>query len=123
MEILKNVMRSLKNLSALEDGDPIFSGERTYNLDNKNFHEIAEKDGRIAFVDGGNAEILSAANFSLSFVRVYTCTFDNSKKVSAKRKEFYVLTNAEFDDDIIYKTEIFSDWLSIPDFSSNDPTL
>ncbi len=123
METLKNVISSLRELSALDDGDPVFSGHKTHRLSDGNFHEIAPKNGRIAFVDGGNAEILSASNFSLSFVRVYASVFDGKRKVSAKRKEFYVLTTAKFDKDVAYKTQIFSDWIKMPDFSGSDPTL
>ncbi len=124
MEILRDVIKSIRNLSLLEDGEPVFPGCIVHPLDDKNFHEITPKNGRIAFVDGGNAQILSAANFALSFVRVYACTFDDNRKVSAKRKQFYVLTSTNFDNSgIIYKTDIFSDWLEMPDFSSNDPTI
>lgn len=124
MEILRDVIRSLKEIAALEDGEPVFPGCIAHKLDDKNFHEIKPEDGRIAFVDGGNALLLSAANFALSFVRVYACTFHNNKKISAKRKQFYVLTKTEIEsDDVAYKTEIFDDWLEMPGFNSNDPTI
>src|SRR3989338_7534509 len=124
MKILRDVINSLRKLSSLEDGDPVFPGCKVYKLDDRNFHHIENKDSKIAFVDGGNAEILQAANFSLSFIRVYANVFENGKKISAKRKEFYVLTSTAIDNDIIiYKTQIFSDWIKMPDFHSNDPTI
>ena len=123
MEILRDVIRSLRNLSVLEDGDPVFPGHKTYKIDDKNFRSIEPKDSRVAFIDGGNAEILSATNFSLSFVRVYACVFDRGGKIFSRKKEFYVLTRTEFENDIIYKTDIFSDWIAFPDFNSNDPTI
>lgn len=123
MEILRDVIKSLKEIAALEDGEPVFPGYVVHPIDDKNFHDIVPKQGSIAFVDGGNAQVLSAANFSLSFVRVYACIFESSRKVSMKRKEFYTLTTAEARDDIVYKTEVFSDWMAMPDFSSNDPTI
>ena len=122
MEILDDIIKSLKGIAMLKDGEPVFPGCTVYELDDNNFHAVAEKDGRTAFVDGGNAEIFSAANFSLSFVRVYACIFSNGKKVSMKRKQFYVLTQAGQNGDV-YKTKVFSDWIEIPDFSSNDPTI
>ncbi len=124
MEILKDVIKSLRNLSQLEDGEPVFPGFIVYPLDDKNFHDITERNGKIAFIDGGNAQILSAANFSLSFVRVYSCIFESNRKASMRKKEFFVLVNTEvIDNDVIYKTEVFSDWLEMPDFSNNDPTI
>ena len=53
---------------------PKFSGEgyKAHRIGVENFHEInsSSNDDKIAFVDGGNAEIISAANLSLSLVRV-----------------------------------------------------
>jgi len=45
-------------------------------LDKSSFYSIADKKvNRIGFVDGGNAEIIGGANFSLQLIRIYTLDF------------------------------------------------
>ena len=71
--IVKKILESIgQNLTTATY--PKFSGEayRAHKIDVKNFHEIKNlnTNKKIAFVDGGNAEILGAANFSLSLIRV-----------------------------------------------------
>ena len=40
---------------------------------------------KISFVDGGNAELLGAANFSLQFIRIYSCTYEQNKRIASQR--------------------------------------
>lgn len=73
------------------------------------FHRVelpvnAEKT--VAFIDGGNAELLSSPDFSLHFIRLYCFEFKNNKKVSTKKNEFYCLTTIEGDK---YKVDLFCD--------------
>ncbi len=63
-------------------------------LSSKHFKEIkGNANSSIAFVDGGNAEILKAPNFSLQLCRVAYCMFENNKRVKQERKDFFVLVN------------------------------
>jgi len=80
----------------------------------ENFRRIktSEKKGRIAFVDGGNQEILHAPNFSVQINRVYYnifngCTRENAKKLPT-RVEFFSATYSDFQNDkLFFKTLIF----------------
>jgi len=74
-------------------------------LDKEDFSNIKRLDkGRIAFIDGGQAELLKAVNFSLQFIRTAALIFEDNKKKERMISEFFVLINMEKDD---YYTEIF----------------
>ena len=67
------------------------------------------EDKPIAFVDGGQAEIISAGNFSLHLIRTYAVVFCGLKKVKEYRNEFYLFTKARWmENDIFYESRIFS---------------
>jgi hypothetical protein len=59
---------------------------------------------KIAFIDGGQAELLKAVNFSLQLIRVVALICKNNEKVDLLKNEFFVLVYADNDE---YKTEIF----------------
>jgi hypothetical protein len=78
----------------------------------KNFYKIKANDlgSKVVFIDGGNAEILKAVNFSLQTIRVGGVIFENNKKIKSEKKEFYVLIHAFTEENKLkYKTEIFGD--------------
>jgi len=50
---------------------------------------------KIAFIDGGNAEIISSPQLSVQLIRVYGCVFFEKKKISTKKAEFYALLNSK----------------------------
>lgn len=62
----------------------------------------------IAFIDGGQAEILSAGNFCLSFIRVFSQVFQGMEKKERYNHEFYLFTRAVWEnDELYYKSTIF----------------
>ncbi|MFH2027746.1 MAG: hypothetical protein ABIJ08_01275 [Nanoarchaeota archaeon] len=93
---------------------------KSYDISKDNFYEIndVESDAKIVFIDGGNSEILSAANFSLQLIRVYYTIYQNNERIKADKKEFYVLINSlGLGDKIDFKTEIFPINYSFSSFS------
>lgn len=86
---------------------------KTVLIDAKNFRQIeaAKEKGRIAFVDGGNQEILHAPNFSVQINRVYYNIFNGCARENPKllpRIEFFSATYSDFHDDkLFFKTLIF----------------
>ncbi len=61
---------------------------------NSNFVQFSnDTKGKIAFIDGGNAEILKSPNFSLQVCRVAYVVFENGKRIDQQRHEFFVLVN------------------------------
>jgi len=62
----------------------------------------------IAFVDGGQAEIISAGNFCLSFIRVAAVVLQGEQKLKNVLKEFYLFTKARYaGQEIMYESVIF----------------
>lgn len=62
----------------------------------------------VAFIDGGQAEIISAGNFCLSFIRVGAVLFQGDSKVGSDKKEFYVFTKARYiNNEVLYESMIF----------------
>lgn len=63
---------------------------------NAHFKPLTGKaSGSIAFIDGGNAELLHSPNFSLQLCRIAYCIFENNKRTKQERKEFYALVTTE----------------------------
>lgn len=131
-EIIKKILESMDEKSILAETYPKFSGEgyRAHKIEAKNFHEIKKVNNgkKIAFVDGGNAEIIGSANFSLSLVRVCYAVYQDSKKIMAKKLEFFTLINTvNQNNEIYYKASFFgsknSNFLEEISFSSFDHTL
>ncbi len=80
---------------------------------------------KIAFVDGGNGELICAPNFSLQFIRVYGSIFENGKITKRELLEFYATVVAvKKENKIVYETKTFnSDFEINLDFDLNDATL
>ena len=68
----------------------------------------AGEEKTVAFVDGGQAEILSAGNFCLSFIRVSGVIFSGNKKIDHIKNEFYLFTRAKYiNDDLFYESKVY----------------
>jgi hypothetical protein len=79
---------------------------------------------RIAFVDGGNAEILKAPNFSLQFIRLYATVHENNRRIAQFKKEFYALIVANGKNGLVYDVETFeTDFKLHENFAADDATL
>lgn len=110
--IIENIINSLNN-SLTEKGEYVQFNDPSYEpvkINKENFHEIKniESNKKIAFIDGGNTEILKAPNFSLQLVRMYHAIYQENKRINSKKIEFYILINAiNQENNIIYKTKFF----------------
>ena len=93
------------------------------------FKQIPDSNfsGKIAFVDGGQAEILKAVDFSLQFIRVAGLTFQHTKKIGSKVYEFYVLISTiEKSEGLYFQTEFFpisGEVIDFPIIDSLDQSL
>ena len=118
MRSIKEIAEILSmDLSQRELGDPYFSDQKNYTscpLDKNNFHQInsSKIDRKIAFVDGGNQELLPSPVYSVQLNRVYFSIFKNNKRSHFKseipqRIEFLSYTSSILNDgDIFFKTKI-----------------
>ena len=104
-----------KSVEEHEVGDPFFSNPsyKPFPISKENFRHIEsiQSDRRLAFVDGGNQEILGAPNFSVQFNRVYFCIFAQQQRVFEDKLpspvEFLSLTHSTFKGgEIIYDTQL-----------------
>ncbi|MHA1289555.1 MAG: hypothetical protein ACTSPB_19385 [Candidatus Thorarchaeota archaeon] len=117
VEAMKKLIEKLDESIIEHDvGKPFFSDPsyKVFPLSEKNFKEIepVESDRRLAFVDGGNQEILGAPNFSIQFNRVYFSIFVAQHRVLGNSipnpVEFLSSTHSIFKNgEIFYDTSIF----------------
>ncbi|MGC9014338.1 MAG: DNA double-strand break repair nuclease NurA [Thermoproteota archaeon] len=117
VEVAKKVIENLDE--KIEEGDlgiPFFGDPRyiVYPLTKDRFMPIPDKenDRKIAFVDGGNQEILGAPNFSVQINRVYYNVFKGQDRIldcSLPNKiEFFSVSHSSFrNNDIYYDTKFF----------------
>jgi hypothetical protein len=112
-EIIAKIVSSIDTSLKSKDNETISFNMQGYTplpIDKKNFHQIESKETsrKIAFIDGGNIEIVKAPNLSLQFVRVYCCIMQDNKKIFSKKNEFYILVRAiNKESKIHYETELF----------------
>jgi len=93
-EILKNIAQTdSKGLKLIFNKKGIVPLE----ISEKNFHEIerGETSAKIAFIDGGNSEILASSAFSLHIIRVIALVYEHNKRTQIKKKEFKVLVTVK----------------------------
>lgn len=113
-EIVKKIKEEInKNLSQGNDSYPKFSNSsyKPFKISKDNFYNFEEKnyERKIAFIDGGNIELIDTANLSLSLIRTYYCIYEKNKRIEAKRQEFFALVYADdVNGELSYKTEIFN---------------
>jgi len=111
-EILKKAIAALESNLENKGSYAQFNNfnYKPIKLDESNFKplETIDSNKKIAFLDGGNAEIIASPNFSLQFIRIYYTVYQNNKRIASEKKEFYVLiTSKNQEQDIIFETEIF----------------
>ncbi len=81
--------------------DKLIFNNKLISLDKTNFSPISETVSlkTVAFIDGGQAEIISAGNFCLSFIRIFAQVFQDNVKKESFKHEFYLLTTAAWKND------------------------
>lgn len=108
-EIASHIKQAIKNYT---ENDSLILNSYHYKINKNNFQPIiaAKPEGKaIAFIDGGQAEILSAGNFCLSLIRVATIVLKDNEKIKYIQREFYVFTTAVYqDNDLYYQAKIFT---------------
>ncbi len=90
--------------------DKIIFNNKFLEINKNNFESIHPPSSpkSIAFIDGGQAEILSAGNFCLSFIRVGAQVYSKNKKIKDCKLEFYLLTTAKYENnDLVYEAKTF----------------
>jgi hypothetical protein len=117
IEVVRKLVEDLNGAVDEEDlGKPCLSSHNyeTHPFDKSFFKpvHIVESKRKLAFIDGGNAELVGAPNFSIQLNRVYFNIFRGRKRINdtciPQRVEFLSATVAAFrDDQIFFDTSIF----------------
>lgn len=102
-----------KQLESKEANSPYFN-DKNYTpikIDKNNFHEIQDSQPKeIAFIDGGNIEIIGNNNFSFQLMRIYFTIYNNNKRTNNKKSDYFVLINSiKKENSIIYQAEIYKE--------------
>lgn len=109
-----------KFIHNFKEGDLLIYNNKLIGIDKNRFGVIpnlitpAQNTKTIAFVDGGQAEIISSGNFCLSFIKVGAFVFYNNKKINQHQGQFYLLTTAKYvtsgaTNGLFYESKIFGD--------------
>ncbi|PIN74196.1 hypothetical protein COV20_01115 [Candidatus Woesearchaeota archaeon CG10_big_fil_rev_8_21_14_0_10_45_16] len=131
--MLDTISADVRNtLASFSEDDAIIFNNKLYRLDRERYEAIPLADARkeaprIAFIDGGQAEILSAGNLSVSFIRVAAAVFKRGIKLENLQEEFYLFTKAVWHgDDLYYHSTIYGSALIQKEdlyISSNDASI
>ena len=108
MDVIKDILSALQSTLGKEN-KRILVGSNHIPIDVDKIQPIAEvqTDSFVGFVDGGNAEILKGANFSVQFIRVFGSVYNGRKKMEKFTKEFFVLIHAVVDEEVYYEITPF----------------
>jgi hypothetical protein len=132
-EVVKKVAEDLdRRVAEQELGDP-FLGNRNYRpypLNSKYLVPIrrVETARRLAFLDGGNQELMGAPNFSVQLIRAYFNMFARGRMTQPKslpnKIEFISVTYADFGKGgISYHTSLFPANEKCAEFLPESPDL
>ncbi len=133
-KIVEEVLEALKaKINYDKDTSVMFSNKDYVSVafsDDK-FHKISSNNvsKKVAFIDGGNLEVLKAPNFSLQFMRIASIIYESNNIIKKQVREYYILvTSFNQDGEIHYKGEVFplvgdfaSDWKFV--FNSTDEDI
>ena len=109
--MLQQISTHIKQvLTNFTEDDSIIFNNTLYKLQKDNFSLIPplSDSKRIAFIDGGQAEIITTGNFCLSFIRVASVIFENNIKKEHIKNEFFLFTKAVYQqNELFYESTIF----------------
>ena len=112
--MINEIAQHIKSSLIVNEDDSIVLNGTNYKVGRDNFSTIDVSNGMsIAYIDGGQANVLTAANFCLSFLRIVGVVFKDNLKVKEYRKEFYLLVTVKENQ---FQTKLFGDKI-IEEFS------
>ncbi len=125
--VMQEVLLRLQQL-AQEHRQPVkllHVGTRKISF-SKNFflpiHPVSAKT--VAFVDGGNAEIIRAPHLSVHFIRTYAAVYNGMQRMARQLREAFVIIHLKPNkDSFVYKVELIGADLNIPEIDFQDSNL
>ena len=102
-EIIKKALQAVQETTIVDENDaPSFpeDGYTPVSFSSQNAKEIKpiQQEAKIAFIDGGNTEIICSSQCSLQLIRIYYCIYQKNKRIASKKHDFFLLTRA-FEED------------------------
>ena len=100
----------MDKIQQFPSSDKILFNNKQIEINKNNFAQIQANSTpkSLAFIDGGQAEILSAGTFCLSLIRIGALIYLNNKKIKEYKHEFFLLTTAKYEqDEVVYESTIF----------------
>ncbi|MFP4111549.1 MAG: DNA double-strand break repair nuclease NurA [Candidatus Woesearchaeota archaeon] len=93
-QIIKKITESFSSKKIeIEDDELYFSDPayRTIPFSKENFHHARKEASKIkvAFIDGGNSEIISTPSHTVNFIRIHHTIFNNFTKIKSITTEFF----------------------------------
>ncbi len=88
------------------------------------FPVVRACSGRVAFVDGGLAELVAAPHFSVFLIRAYKGMWDSGACVSRVHKEgFAIIRAVQKEGKFFFVTEVLGLGVVLPEIAFDDPAL
>jgi len=115
---MQNIIDKISNILEGERPTHAIPSQKGYlpvKFNAVNFHEIKpglfdlNEAGEVAFIDGGNIEIIGNNNFSLQLMRTYWAKYMGDKRIKAKKSDYFVLISSIVNKSIHFKIEVFDD--------------
>lgn len=91
------ISKIVGRISDFDPGSNILVDNIAVPVSSLSFSIPSSDFSRIAFVDGGNAEVVGSANYSLQLAKLYYCIYDGKKKIKQQLDRFYILAIVDKD--------------------------
>ncbi len=114
MNSLSPLLQELRRkISSFPQEDAFLLNNSSFSFQSENFSPLLpanSSEKTIAFIDGGQAELLVAANFCVSFIRVAAVVMQGQNKIKHEKEEFFLLTTTKnCEGELWYESKIFSE--------------
>lgn len=120
-------LSEIKNYLDIKDiGSHVYlSNDRyeCYEIKNENFKKISPCANQCVFIDGGNTELVSSPNFSLSLIRIAAAAYNGKEKLFSKRLEFFCVVRTVVEDKLYYEVKTLGGNKKTIRFDAYDSTI
>ena len=95
MDIISQITQAIRS-TTVNKATAIILGNDIIPIEQSRFSQIVpENNKNITFIDGGQAELIKAPNFSVQFIRIAASTWKGKERISQNKSEFYLFIQAE----------------------------
>lgn len=96
MDMISQITEALRSCTKSDDSKGIIVDNEIIPIEKSRFTPIEAQDNKtIMFIDGGQAELIKAPNFSVQFIRIASSKWKGKERTSQNKSEFYLFLQAE----------------------------